>query len=194
LCKKLSKEQPEVVIEAVARNLRQRVFLAGLWCGCNHYVADLTDRKLLLLALIASKLEALVGRSEFSGEAPEAHNCGHEIAELLSDLLETHFAIVTIATRYFDGHSVLFKEYDHKLRERIEVAETFAELYNKLREVKHGQNPPLRIDVEEIKRTAKKTSKAVANWLISEVNSNIDAGLAATERAREISAALLRNA
>jgi hypothetical protein len=228
--KRLEKEPPQVVLKDVARNLRRRVLLAGLWRDSNRYVADVTDHEVLLLALMARKLEALVGRSDFSvcsgsgkspmprrqralrparissvvtsGGAPEARNCGNEIAQLFGALLRTQFAIETISARYFDGHAVLFKEYDNKLREQVDVAEALVSLYNKLLDLPHppgecatggAQDPPSRIDVDEVKRAAKDSSEAVVESLINGVKSDMRAGLAGAKRAREIFTASLRN-
>jgi hypothetical protein len=219
LSKRLSKEPPDVVIKAVIHDLRQRVFLAGLWLVCNRYAADMGEQKLPWLALLAWKLEALVDRSDFicpgpdeirmrrrehalrpaktprlatKGEATEVRNYRKEKTELIRALFETHFAVVTMSTRYFDN----------KRHEQIEGAETLAHLYNKVLDLTNplgegatwgGQDPQSRIDVDEIKRNAKDSSEAVVESLINGVKSDMRAGLAGAKRAREIFTASLRN-
>ncbi len=63
---------------------------------------------------------AQIGRVWGACKAPEDY--GGDLLELLKYLLETQFAIEIVGEHYFDGHPVLFKEYDNKLSVQIEVA------------------------------------------------------------------------
>jgi len=229
LHKRLAKEPKDVVMKAACRNLRRRVLLALLWRDCNRYAAVLTDRKLPWLALVVAKLEAVIDRLDSSAcsdldqppmrrepgapwpadgriplakrEAVEARTCRNDLVKLLKDLLEAHFAVATISERCFDGHPVLFRKYDSKLREEIEVAEALAKTYNRLvartyplsdGEAGVGQGLPLGIDVDEIKRTAKVSGQVIVDRLIREAKSEIRDDLAARNRAQEILAPFLK--
>ena len=204
-------------------------FAGALWRDCNRYAAVLTDRKLGWLALVVAKLESLLDRLDSSAcsdldqpdmrrqhgalwpaegriplakrEVVEARTCRNDLVKLLRDLMEAHFAIATISERCFDGHPVLFRKYDNKLREEIEVAEALANTYNRLfartyplsdGEAGVGQGLPLGIDVDEIKRTAKVSGQAIADRLIREAKSEIRDDLAARNRAQEILAPFLK--
>ena len=73
---------------------------------------------------------AKIGRVWGAWTAPEDY--GGDLLELLKDLLETQFAIEIVGDHHFDGHPVLFKEYDNKLSDQIEAAEALADSYNQL--------------------------------------------------------------
>jgi hypothetical protein len=229
LHKNLGKEPTDDAIKAACRKQHRRVLLALLWRDCNRYAAELTDRQLPWLALVVAKLEALIDRLDSSAcsdldephmrpqdgapwpaegriplarrEAVEAGTCHNDLVKLLKDLLEAHFTIATISERCFDGHAVLFRKYDHKLREEIELAEALANTYNLLidhtcplsdGEAGVGQGLPLGIDVDEIKRTAKVSGQAIGDRLIREAKSEIRGDLAGRNRAREILAPFLK--
>src|SRR5271170_6378110 len=55
LCKTPSRPPLREVSKKVRQRLVDRLFLARLWEDCNGYVADVTERKLPWLALIAEK-------------------------------------------------------------------------------------------------------------------------------------------
>jgi hypothetical protein len=113
------------------------------------------------------------------------------LEEVLEDLLSTRFAIATISGRHFDVHPILLKEYDNKLSGQIEFAEALAALYNKL--VEHVQNHPFKIDIDKIKQAADHSSEARVDWFISAVKSEMRAGVAIAERARDTCTAFFRN-
>ena len=137
---------------------------------------------------------AQIGRVWGVCKAPEDY--GGDLLELLKYLLETQFAIEIVGEHYFDGHPVLFKEYDNKLSEQIEVAEGLADSYNQLPDLAaplggvspHGghQALPSRIDIGQVKLAAKGSSKTAADALVAKVKSAIRTKLDCSKRAHEI--------
>jgi hypothetical protein len=129
------------------------------------------------------------------GECKTAEDYGNDLLELLKDLLETQFAIEIIGDRYFDGHPILFKDYDSKLSDQIAVAEALANSYNQLLDLTDppGVSPnggrqalPSRIDVEQVKLAARCSSKTAADALVTKVRSAIRTGMDASKRAHEV--------
>ena len=127
-------------------------------------------------------------------EASEARIHIKEMLEtLLEDLLTARSAIATISALHFGGHAVLFTEDDQRLRSQIELAETLADLYNQLLDLQYVQDPLSKIDISKVKQAADRGSEAIVDRLISAVKSEIKAGVANAQRARDICNASLSN-
>ena len=126
-------------------------------------------------------------------QAPQV-SYGDNLRDLLNELWETRFAIQDIGDRYFKGREVLFREYHDRLIELIELAEGLADSYNRLLDLidpfgisPSGTDPlPSRIDVSQIKRVAKNSSKAMADALVGKLYLASRIGIAASKRAHEI--------
>jgi len=120
----------------------------------------------------------------------ESLDYGCDVEELLAELLRTQQAIATIRDEHFEGHPILFKEYDVKLGVLIAETEEIAQLYNKIldavKSAAHRQGLPSKLDVAKIKLDATKSSDAAARRLVAMAKSRTEADVGNMKRAAEI--------
>ncbi len=170
--RKINRRYQTVVAEQKIRDaLFESQFLWRLWFDCNLYVADLDEKILPRLALLAEKQAAFVLNKSGSLDY------GSDVTDLLENVLRTQQAIATLRDRYFEGRPILFKKDQAKLGVLIAEGEEMAHLFNKMldgieraggqqRLSKTGQGLPSKLDVGEVKLAAAKSSGALVDSLV----------------------------
>jgi hypothetical protein len=162
---------PVVADQKIRDALFESQFLWRLWSDCNLYVQDVNERILSRLALSAANQESIVlGKSE-------SLDYGSDVKDLLLEVFRTQQAIAAIRDRYFEGCPILFKEDNVKLGVLIAEGEEMAHWFNKILDgieragrlrhlSKAGQGLPSKLDVDEVKLAAAKSSNDLVDSLI----------------------------
>jgi hypothetical protein len=90
------------------------------------------------------------------------------VAAWLEDLCAADFALAAISDHYIRGHPIVLVDQEERLRELIDVAEKFGQLFNAVVNAENalGESLTAPIDVDRVKHAAKEHSKIIATALI----------------------------
>lgn len=109
---------------------REALFLANLAEACTLFLAQ-GEEAIRLRGQLVAALGLLGLCAETAGEEWAAHRDGGRklAASHVHSLRVIDQAVRLIETEYFDGHSILFKDAEAMLRERLANAQTLADLH-----------------------------------------------------------------
>jgi len=123
-----------------------------------------------------------------------------QIVGLLLDLFEAEFTITTIKDRWFDGHQILFKELQNKLRDQLDAASELADSYNRLLDLGGAPNQtaggagtlPSKIEIDEIRRAAEAGSQMIVAAFREKAESGPRDAIKSSEHARRMANPILK--